>query len=60
MSPAEFRAQHGDPATWCGPEIDEYLDNCLATLPAPQPTLHLLPAGTTPAGKTLPPTATAA
>ncbi|MET9436894.1 hypothetical protein [Streptomyces sp. NPDC006551] len=37
MSPADFRAAHGDPADWCGPEIDEYLDNCLAELPTPTP-----------------------
>ncbi|WP_329126080.1 hypothetical protein [Streptomyces sp. NBC_01353] len=34
---AEYRAAHGDPADWCGAEIDEYLDDCLATLPAPTP-----------------------
>lgn len=61
MTPVEFRAAHGDPADWCGPEIDEYLDGCLAALPAPQPpSLHLLLGGTPRAGKTLPPTANAA
>ncbi|MFJ7990251.1 hypothetical protein [Streptomyces sp. NPDC096351] len=37
-TPAQFRADHGTPADWCGAEIDEYLDDCLATLPTPDPT----------------------
>ncbi|MFF6903431.1 hypothetical protein [Streptomyces hydrogenans] len=59
-TPAEFRTIHGDPATWCGPEIDEYLDDCLAVLPAPNATIHLLPGGTPRAGKTSLPTAATA
>ncbi|MEU9998111.1 hypothetical protein [Streptomyces sp. NPDC050848] len=34
-TPTEYRAAHGDPAEWCGAEIDEYLDDCLAHLPTP-------------------------
>ncbi|MEU9703130.1 hypothetical protein [Streptomyces sp. NPDC047981] len=33
----EYRAAHGDPARWSADEIDEYLDDCLAALPAPAP-----------------------
>ncbi|MFI1867377.1 hypothetical protein [Streptomyces jumonjinensis] len=28
MTPAEFRAAHGDPQSWCGAEVDEYLVAC--------------------------------
>jgi hypothetical protein len=28
MTLAQFRAVHGDPQGWCGPEIDEYLSGC--------------------------------
>ncbi|GGU12548.1 hypothetical protein [Streptomyces lateritius] len=28
----QFRDRHGDILGWCGPEIDEYLDTCLAQL----------------------------
>ncbi|MFC8953717.1 hypothetical protein ACFT8P_13955 [Streptomyces sp. NPDC057101] len=56
QTPAEFRTSHGDPAGWCGAEIDEYLDDCLATLPAPTPaTVHLLAGGTPHTGKNTPP-----
>ncbi|MFE1230586.1 hypothetical protein [Streptomyces sp. NPDC058745] len=37
MSPADFRNLHGDPAEWCGPEIDEYLEACDEALPTPTP-----------------------
>ncbi|MFC9736079.1 hypothetical protein ACFWG5_34460 [Streptomyces hydrogenans] len=60
QTPVEFRAAHGDPAGWCGPEIDEYLDGCLAALPAPLSNVHQLLGGTPRAGKTLPPTVNAA
>lgn len=52
QTPAEFRADHGTPTGWCGAEIDEYLDGCLATLPTPAPaTVHLLIGGTPGSGK---------
>ncbi|MFJ7497845.1 hypothetical protein ACIQZB_43535 [Streptomyces sp. NPDC097727] len=28
MTLTEFRAKHGDPQKWCGPEIEEYLTGC--------------------------------
>ncbi|MFD3336144.1 hypothetical protein ACFWV1_26375 [Streptomyces sp. NPDC058700] len=58
QTPAEFRTAHGNPTDWCGAEIDEYLDTCLATLPAPTPTsatVHLLTGGTPRSGKNTPP-----
>ncbi|OKJ52551.1 hypothetical protein [Streptomyces sp. CB02261] len=55
-TPMEFRTAHGDPAGWCGAEIDEYLDDCLATLPTPTPaTVHLLTGGGTRSGENPPP-----
>ena len=57
QTPTEFRSMHGDPAGWCGAEVDEYLDDCLATLPTPGPApalLHLLAGGTPATGKTTP------
>lgn len=44
QTPAEFHTAHGDPADWCGPEIDEYLDDCLATLPTPTDPAPAFPA----------------
>ncbi|QGZ53344.1 hypothetical protein GPZ77_34505 (plasmid) [Streptomyces sp. QHH-9511] len=43
-TPAEFRTAHGDPTDWCGPEIDEYLDDCLAQLPNPTNPAPAMPA----------------
>lgn len=37
MSPADYRALHGDPAGWCGPEFDEWLEACDEALPVPAP-----------------------
>ncbi|MFD8851841.1 hypothetical protein [Streptomyces sp. NPDC059604] len=28
MTLTQFRALHGDPQGWCGPEIEEYLTEC--------------------------------
>ena len=28
MTLTEFRAKHGDPQTWCGAEVEEYLTGC--------------------------------
>ncbi|MFE5482991.1 hypothetical protein [Streptomyces sp. NPDC056527] len=53
-TPTEYRAAHGDPTNWCGAQIDECLDDCLAQLPTPTPTVGQLIAGTTGSGKNSP------
>jgi hypothetical protein len=28
MTPGQFTEEHGPAETWCGPEVEEYLDLC--------------------------------